>query len=57
MSALPQFFSGGKSQSEVFTSGPGTWTVPVGVTSVRVFLVGGGGGDGGSGYIRVTWVG
>ncbi len=66
MSTLSQFFSGGKSQSEVFTSGPGTWTVPANVTGVRVMLVGGGGGgggainaaggNGGTGYIMVTWV-
>ena len=36
MSTLSQFFSGGKSQSEVITTGSGNWTVPVGVTSVRV---------------------
>ncbi len=47
MSTLSQFFSGGKSQSQVFTSGSGNWTVPIGVTSVRVLLVGGGGGGGG----------
>jgi hypothetical protein len=52
MSTLSQFFSSGKSQSEVFTSGPGNWTVPANVTSVRAFLV-----AGGSGYLRISWVG
>jgi len=52
MSTLSQFFSGGKSQSAVFTSGPGTWTVPVGGGGA----INAAGGSGGSGYIMITWV-
>lgn len=38
--------SGGKFQSQVFSSS-GTWTAPTGVTTARVTLVGGGGGNSG----------
>jgi hypothetical protein len=32
------------------TAGTGTWTVPAGITSVRLLIVGGGGGGGGYAY-------
>ena len=37
-------------QSQEFTSGSGTWTVPDGVTSIGVVMVGGGGGGGSGSY-------
>jgi hypothetical protein len=61
MSTLSQFLSGCKSQSEVFTSGPGA----AGGVAASANTGGGGGGgainaaggNGGSGYIMITWVG
>ncbi len=44
---------------KVFTSGSGTWTVPSGVSSVKVTLIGAGGGGGGSAKYssQTTWEG
>jgi hypothetical protein len=41
-------FGGGDSTGEALTSGSGNWSVPVGVSLVRVTLIAGGGGGGAS---------
>lgn len=45
--------AGGQIQSQIFTAN-GTWTAPAGVTQVRAFVFGGGGGNYGSGCGSTT---